>query len=136
VTRGSVKPGESRTDLLKLALADVIVLAQRTPRVLAGVMERDPVQRRARPAVIWLGGLDAACALTWLAIHPAWFRRPPDWQVLGWAGFELIALATSVLALRRMRAAVVGAWTAFGVHGIASALAALFALTFKITRLF
>jgi len=94
------------------------------------------VWRRARPAVIWLGGLDAACALIWLAIHPAWFRLPLDLQVLGWAGFELIALATSVLALRRMRAAVVGAWTAFGVHGIASALAALFALTFKITRLF
>jgi hypothetical protein len=92
--------------------------------------------RNARPAVIWLNAVDAACALVWLSIHPLWIRLPPDWLVLGWAVFELIALAVSALALRRVRAAVVVAWAALGLHTLAAALAVLFALTFRITRLF
>ena len=92
--------------------------------------------RPARPAVLWLNALDAACALVWLSIHPLWFRLPPDWLVLGWTVFELIALAASALALRRVRAAVVAAWAALGLHTLAAVLAVLFALTFRMTRLF
>jgi hypothetical protein len=91
-------------------------------------------RRRARPALS-LNLVVAGATLVNLATDWRWLRPPLDVQVAGLAAFELLVLAMALLALAHHRPAVVGSWIAFGLHGLASVLAVVFVLTFKITRL-
>jgi hypothetical protein len=58
-----------------------------------------------------------------------------DWQYLALILFELLVLAGAVWAFRTNRPAAIGSSVAFGLHSCASLAAAVFAFTFKMTRL-
>jgi hypothetical protein len=114
---------------------DVLVIALFALHL--GVLASAIFWQPARPAVLWLNAADAALALAFLAMQPKYFHGPPlDWQVIAFAAFEVAVLIVVALALRGSRVAMGLAWGALAVHLTASGLAALFALTFKITRLF
>lgn len=113
---------------------DVLVVAVLIVHLL--VLAIASAKRRFRSAVLWLNAADAAVVLVWLAINRQWAHPPLDWPVVGLGVFDLAALTASVLAIRRVRGALVAAWITFSGHVVISALAAVFALTFKFTRLF
>jgi hypothetical protein len=92
-------------------------------------------RRRQACPVISLNLIVAGATLIYLVTDWRWLRPPMDRPMAGLAAFEILVLAVALLALARHRAAVVGSWIAFGLHFVASALAVVFALTFKITRL-
>lgn len=77
----------------------------------------------------------AGIILTYVALHPNWLDSPVDWQILGLAVFELVAVVAAIATRWRVRLAVPISCMIFGVHSLASASAVAFALTFKITRL-
>ena len=78
----------------------------------------------------------ATVALIALASNLRWLRTPVDLQVAGLAVLEIVVVTLAALALARgYRAAVVGSWIVFALHLLASGLAVVFVLTFKITRL-
>ena len=91
--------------------------------------------RRGPPVALWLTAADAAAVLGWQALHPRAFRAPVDWPVVALAGFEVLVLAVVVLAGRGGRLAGAAVCVAFALHLVASGLAVVFALTFRITRL-
>ncbi len=91
--------------------------------------------RRGRPW-LWLNALVATGLLIGVALNPRAFLPPIDWQLAALAGFEIAVLIATVFALRGALPAVIASWAVFALHLIASGLATVFALTFKITRLF
>ena len=93
--------------------------------------------RRRRPKVIARIVLIFAAAIVFLlALNLRWPLPPTDPQLLVLAVLELTIGAVAITALMRgSRWAVAGTWTAFGLHTLMSALAMLFALTFRINRL-
>jgi hypothetical protein len=92
---------------------------------------------RRRPKVIARIVLIFAAAIVFLlAFNLRWPLPPIDPQLLVLAVWELAIGAVAIIALLRgYRWAAAATWTAFGLHTLMSALAMLFALTFKINRL-
>lgn len=70
-------------------------------------------------------------ALWVLLDRPRLFAVPVDWQVLGLAGFEMVAAASAFALAAEWRRIVWLAGTVFAVHLLMSAAALLFALTFR-----
>jgi hypothetical protein len=114
---------------IQLTIVTVAVLLAHVAAVAIAVL-----RRQSRPALS-LNLVVAGATLVYLATDWRWLRAPLDLQVAGLAAFEVLVLAVALLALARHRAAVIGSWVAFGLHAVASALAVVFALTFRITRL-
>ncbi len=93
---------------------------------------------RRRPQVLARIVLIFAAAIVFLAafnLRWAWPPLSPPLIVLVLIELAIAAVAIAAL-LRRSRWTLAAAYAAFGLHTLASALAALFALTFKIDRLF
>lgn len=112
---------------------DVLVIAMLALHL--GVLAAAIPWKRARPAMLWLNGGDALFALACQIPHPRAFLPPFDWQVIAFSAFEIAALTVVVMAMRGVRYALPAAWAIFAFHLGVSALAVVFALTFKITRL-
>ena len=90
-----------------------------------------PAGAAAIPAV------NIAVAVVLLAYNvPRLAADPSDGQRLVLAAFEALALALAAAALWRMRLTYAGSCVVFALHGLASIAAVVFALKFKITRLF
>ena len=92
-----------------------------------------------RRAPLHAFGLNLAVAcilLAALAFNPKWLRPPIDLPVVAFAVLEVLVVVMAALAFRGHRPAMVGSWIAFALHLLASGLAVLFVLTFKVTRLF
>lgn len=92
------------------------------------------IRRRPAHAFGWNLAL-AGALLAALAFDPKWLRAPVDLQAAGLFAFEALAVLVSILALRGYRAAMIGSWVVFALHLLASGLAVVFVLTFKINRL-
>ena len=92
---------------------------------------------RRRPKIIARIALIFSAAIVFLlAFNLRWAWPPLNAPLAVLAALELVIAATAVAAmLRGYRWAVACAWTAFGLHTLASALAVVFALTFRINRL-
>ena len=115
---------------LQLTLATVAALLAHVLALAAALMHRGP------QAAFGLNFTVAVVALVALASNLRWLRTPVDLPVAGLAVLEILVLALAALAQARgYRAAVAGSWIVFALHFLASGLAAVFALTFKITRL-
>jgi hypothetical protein len=94
-------------------------------------LARKPAGAAAIPAV------NIVVAVVLLAYNvPRLVAYPGDGQRVALALFEALALALAAAALWRMRLAYGGSCVVFALHGLASIAAVVFALTFKITRLF
>lgn len=93
------------------------------------------VWRARRPRLLALVNLAVALpALVLLLDRPRLLAAPLDWQVLGLAGFEAVAIL-SALALAAGRRLGWLALAAFGCHLLMSLAALLFGLFFRMTRL-
>jgi hypothetical protein len=115
---------------LQLTMVAVTALAAHVLALAAAVMHRGP------QAAFSVNLAVAGVALIVLATNLRWLRAPIDLPVVGLALLEVLVFALTALALARgYRAAVAGSWAAFALHFLASALAVVFVLTFKITRL-
>jgi hypothetical protein len=115
---------------LQLTVVAVTALTAHVLAVAAAVMHRGPQAAFSVTLAI------AAVVLIVLATNLRWLRAPIDLQVAGLALLEVLVFALTALALARgYRAAVAGSWVAFALHFLTSALAVIFVLTFKITRL-
>ncbi|HEV7386821.1 MAG TPA: hypothetical protein VGN89_18195, partial [Phenylobacterium sp.] len=115
---------------LQLTIVAMAALAAHVLALAAALTQRGP--QGAFGVNLAVGGV----ALIVLAQDLRWLRAPIDLQVAGLAALEILAVVMAALALREgYRAAVVAAWIAFGLNFLASALAVVFVLTFKITRL-
>jgi hypothetical protein len=115
---------------LQLTILAVTALAAHVLALAAAVMHRGP------QAAFSVNLAVAAGALIVLAMNLRWLRAPIDLPVVGLALLEVLVFVLTAWALARgYRPAVAGSWVAFALHFLASALAVVFALTFKITRL-
>lgn len=85
---------------------------------------------------LWLNGAVATVVLIGVAFNARAFLPPIDGQVVALALFEAAVLAAMVAALRGALAGKIASGAAFAIHLAVSGLAVVFALTFKITRLF
>ncbi len=75
---------------------------------------------------------------TRIASHPALIRQIRDGVdavSVPIIALELVAAVASVLAFRRVRFAFPLSWLAYGLHGLVSAGAVAFAMTFKLSAL-
>lgn len=107
-----------------------IALAGHIAALIAALMGRG-----ARPALV----LDIAVAvavLAYIAAHPKAFAMGIDWAIVWLAVFEVAVLVVAIPPLIAARQPFAGAWVAFGLHTAALAAALIFALTFRIDRLF
>jgi hypothetical protein len=76
--------------------------------------------------------------VTRIGSHPALIqeiRDGVDGSSVPILAVELAVAVASLLAFRRVRFAVLLSWLAFGLHGLASAAAIAFAMTFKLSAL-
>ena len=92
-------------------------------------------RREQRPLPALNAGLAVATLLVLTARGPR-YLAPADWPVIGFAAFEVAVLVCAAQALTGRRWAMWASRAAFGLHFVVSVLAAIFALTFKMTRLF
>jgi hypothetical protein len=86
----------------------------------------------------FLLGLNTTVALSVLlysATRMRYILAAVDWPYLGLIAFECLVLAGALWAFKEGRAAVIGSYVAFGLHGCASIAAVIFAFTFKISKL-
>jgi uncharacterized membrane protein (UPF0136 family) len=114
----------------QLTLLTVAALLAHVLALAAALMHRGP------QAAFGLNFAVGVVALVALASNLRWLRTPVDLQVAGLAALEIVVITLAALALTRgYRAAVVGSWVVFALHFLASGLAVVFVLTFKITRL-
>ncbi len=113
----------------QLTVAMLAVLAAHVAALVAALLPK----RGAGPLLV-LNLAVAGVLLVLVASYPR-LLDPVDWQLLGLAAFELVALAAAVAGLRRVGWAVPISCIVFGLHFLASAGAVAFALTFRITRL-
>lgn len=91
---------------------------------------------RGVKAILALDIAVAVAVLAHIVTHPKAFALGIDWQTIWLGAFEIAVLVVAVAPLRGLRPALAGAWIAFGVHTLALAAALVFALTFKMDRLF
>ena len=78
----------------------------------------------------------ASAVLLYTVSRARYILAAVDWPYLGLITFELLALAGALWAFMDNRPAMIWSYVAFGLHACASLAAAIFAFTFKITRLF
>lgn len=90
--------------------------------------------RRAMPL---LNAVMAAAVLAWLLARlPRLIAPPADLTMLALLDFEIFVLRLALLAFRGGGSAGRLSWLVFALHLAASAAAAVFALTFRMERLF
>lgn len=95
------------------------------------------VWRGRRPRLLALVNLLIALSALWVLLdRPRLVAAPVDWRVLGLAAFEMVAAVSAfALAAEWRRMAWVGG-AVFGAHLLISAAALLFALVFRMPRMF
>ena len=99
-----------------------------------GALLWSAVLRKGITAVLWLNLLcSAAVAAYWLPQLSEVFHYVQAFQAF--VAFEFAVLATSLLAVLRVRVPHALIWTEFSVHFLLTVAALVFLLTFKITRL-
>jgi len=65
-----------------------------------------------------------------------YFLAARDWSYGGLVVFELVVVAFAMVAAQGNRSAILGSYAALGVHTCVGAAAVVFALTFRLTKLF
>ena len=95
------------------------------------------VWRRRPQVVARIDLIFAAAILFMLALNLRWPLPPLNGPLVGLAVLELAIATAALLAMRTAaRWAMTACWAGFAWHAAMSALAVLFALTFKMNRLF
>ncbi|MDB5415912.1 MAG: hypothetical protein JWR10_4247 [Rubritepida sp.] len=74
--------------------------------------------------------------LVYQALHPLLFRPPLDEQIVALLCFALVSAAAATAAWWHVPFAIWLCWIAFVLQLLASVAAVVFAMTFRITRLF
>ncbi|HLZ73493.1 hypothetical protein [Phenylobacterium sp.] len=115
----------------ELAALTVIALGLHLLALTVALWRRRP-QVAARIDLIF-----AVAILVMLASNLRWPLPPWNGPLVGFAVLELAIAAVALSAMRTTtRWAMAGVWAGFAWHTALSALAVLFALTFKMNRLF
>lgn len=126
---GSGQRGAMSDNMIFQALA-IAALALHLAVLGAGLLG----WRRAMPM---LNAVMALAVLAWLLARlPRLIAPPADLTMLALLGFEIFVLRLALLASRGSGSAARLSWLVFALHLAASAAAAVFALTFRMERLF
>jgi hypothetical protein len=123
------KPSSIRSITPSQTVALLVVLAH------AGVLLGVWFSPNGFKVLLSLNALVALAVLLYAASRARYILAARDWPYLAFIAFELTVLAGAVWAFRNNRPAAIWSSVAFGLHGCASLVAAVFAFTFKITRL-